>query len=118
MTRQERRAIVARWRRIPLKTRAEVIQLAQRGERHPDDKVDVAAVEASRVTLNEPTFLHTTTFQAVLSLSLLTIALTWEEDFPRWTAGIGGSACLILTIFNWFLKRQARTILGVPRDNT
>jgi hypothetical protein len=29
-------------------------------------------------------FLYTTTFQALMTLSLLVIAVLWDEPFPRW----------------------------------
>ncbi|MFB9362002.1 hypothetical protein [Actinoplanes nipponensis] len=120
MTRRERRAIAAEWRRVPFKTRLEVARLAKRGERHPNDAVDAVAVRFSRMALEVPSssFLYTTTFQALMTLSLLVIAVLWDETFPRWCAGLGGSACLVLMIFNWDLKRDARRILAVHRHNS
>ncbi|WP_433293876.1 hypothetical protein ACQP2F_31695 [Actinoplanes sp. CA-030573] len=119
LTRRERRAIAAEWREVPFKARREAARLAKRGERHPDGSVDAAAVRFSRMALQEPSssFLYTRTFQVMLTMTLLLIAVLWAEPFPRWTSGIGGSACLLLLIFDWDLKRDARRILAVPRTD-
>jgi hypothetical protein len=115
-TRQEKRAIFKEWRRVPFKTRLEVLRLAKRGECHSDIVVDAAAVQYARVAMERPTFLHTTAFQAIFSFALLAFAVMADDAFPRWCAGLGGGACLLLTIFNWDLKRDAKKILSVPRD--
>jgi hypothetical protein len=120
LTRRGRRAIAAEWRNVPFKTRLEVVRLSKRGERHPDDAVDAAAVKFSRMSLDEPSssFLYTPAFGVLLTLTQLAIAVLWAEPFPRWLAGIGGSVCLLLLIFNWDLKRDARRILAVPRRDS
>src|SRR5689334_20266112 len=94
LTRRERRAIAAEWRKVPFKTRLEVARLSKRGERHPDGTVDAAAVRFSRMALEEPSssFVYTRTFQVLLTMALLLIAVLWAEPFPRWISGIGGSA--------------------------
>jgi hypothetical protein len=114
--RRERRAIYESWRRVPFRTRIEVLRLAKSGERHPDPTVDAVAVRFAHSILEQPSFLYTTAFQTCLSLGLLAFALVVDDTFPRWCAGIGGGLCLFLTVFNWDLKRDARKILSVPRD--
>ncbi|WP_041841130.1 hypothetical protein [Actinoplanes friuliensis] len=120
ITRRERRAIAAEWRQVPFRTRLEVARLAKQGERHPDDGVDAVAVRVSRMALEEPSssFFHTTAFGVLLTLTLLAIAVLWDDTFPRWCAGLGGSACFVLLVFNWDLKRDARRILAVPRHRS
>jgi hypothetical protein len=114
-SRQERRAITAEWRRVPMRARLDVLRLAKLGERHPDPAVDAAAVRFANLVLEAPSFIYSITFQLVMSLCLLAFAFLVQESFPRWCAGIGGTLCLLLTIYNWDLKRDARTILSVPR---
>jgi hypothetical protein len=48
---------------------------------------------------------------------MLALALLVDESFLRWVAGLGGGLCLLLTIYNCDLKRDARKILAVPRDH-
>ena len=115
MTRRERRAIYESWRRVPIRTRLEVLRLAKRGACHPDAATDAAAVQFAHVVLERPSFLYTTAFQFPLSFALLAIAVLSQDTFPRWCAGLGGGLCLLLTIYHWDLKRDARTILSVPR---
>lgn len=115
-TRQERRAITTEWRRVPFKTRVAVLKSAKRGEPHEDASVDAIAVRFANLVLEVPSVLHTIGFQLILSLALLAFAFMFEEAFPRWVAGAGGTLCLLLTLYNWDLKRDARIILSVPRD--
>jgi hypothetical protein len=119
LTRRERRAIAAEWRKVPFETRLEVARLSKRGERHPDRTVDAAAVRFSRMALEEPlsSFLYTRPFQVLLTMALLLVAVLWAAPFPRWISGIGGISCLLLLIFDWDLKRDARRILAVPRPD-
>jgi hypothetical protein len=114
-SRQERRAITAAWRRVPMRARLDVLRRAKRGERHPDPSIDAASVRFAELVLEAPSFIYSITFQLVMSLSLLALAFVVQDAFPRWCAGAGGTLCLLLTIYNWDLKRDARTILAVPR---
>jgi hypothetical protein len=120
LTRRERRAIAAEWRKVPFKTRLEVARLSKRGERHPDDTVDALAVKVSRMALEKrpPRLIYTPVFQWLMTSTLLVIAVLWAEPFPRWTGGIGSGLCLLLLLLDWDLKRDARRILAVPRRDS
>jgi hypothetical protein len=112
----ERRAIYDQWRRVPFQTRLEVLRLAKRGERHADGETDAAAVRYAHLVLERPPFLRSTAVQFSLSCALLILALLTDDALLRWCAAAGGGLCLLLAIYNWDLRRDARKILAVPRD--
>ena len=50
------------------------------------------------------------------SLLFMVIALLWNAPFPRWLCGLSSGVILLLIIFDWALRRDARKVLSVSRD--
>ena len=114
VTRSQRRAIEKAWRRVPFSTRLEVLRSAKRGECHPDPAVDTAAAQYAHLVLGQKALPYVPGLLLAVGFMAITVGVLVGGS-P--TLYAGGACALLLGVYVWDLRRDAKKIVAVPRND-
>lgn len=88
--------------------------MTKRGERHPDPAVDAAAVQYARLVLAQKGLRFAPGFLLAVGFVPLAIAILVGGSADLYA---GGACALLMSAYVWDLRRDAKKITAVPRDN-
>ncbi|MCP3786036.1 hypothetical protein NLX85_21975 [Micromonospora sp. A3M-1-15] len=114
MTRSERRAIEKAWRQVPFATRLDVLRSTKRGQPYPDPAVDMAAVQYAHLVLGQKVLRHAPGFLLAAGFLVIAVAVMAGNSTILY---VGGACAFLLSAYVWDLRRDAKKIAAVPRND-
>ncbi|WP_146246411.1 hypothetical protein [Actinoplanes xinjiangensis] len=126
LTRDERRAAVKAFRRLPLEARREVVRRANQGQRHPDPTVDEVTRQWSRAVLRRAWWNRLPGWVQPAACAALMLTGWWlgsgaafvpEDDILFLILVLGGGIALVIGLLEWSTRTTAQLILKAATLN-